>query len=78
MSKKFANLKIKVFLVANSQENVRNSGKSRKFLALKYLDCIIQKTSNEVNALSRVLPFMSFPRKRILTSSFFKAILEEG
>ena len=34
---------------------------SRKFLPLKYLDGIIRKTSNEVNASFRVTPFMSFP-----------------
>ena len=53
----------------NFGENVQ---KSRKLLPLKYLDGINQKTSNKVNALSRVTPLMSFPKKRIFMNSFLK------
>ena len=51
----------------NFCENVQ---KSRKFLHLKYLDGIIPKASNEVNALSRVTPFMSFPKKKNIHAFF--------
>ena len=35
-----------------------------------YLDCVIKKASNRVNALSRVTLFTSFAKNRILMNSF--------
>ena len=38
-----------------------------------YLDRVIKKTSNKINAFSRVRPFMSLSKKKILMNSFFKS-----
>ena len=37
-----------------------------------YLDGVIKKASNKINALSRVTPFMNLSKKKMLTNSFFK------
>ena len=38
-----------------------------------YLDRVIKKASNKINAFSRVRPFMSLSKKKILMNSFFKS-----
>ena len=37
-----------------------------------YLDGVIKKASNKINALSRVTPFMNFSKKKMLMNSFYK------
>ena len=37
-----------------------------------YLDGVIKKASNKINALSRVTPFMNLSKKKMLMNSFFK------
>ena len=37
----------------------------------EHLDNILQKPGRKVNALSRILPYMNFEKRRILMSSFF-------
>ena len=36
-----------------------------------YLDGVIKKASNKINALSRVTPFMNLSKKKMLMNSFF-------
>ena len=38
-----------------------------------YLDGVTKKTSNKINALFRVTPFMNLSKKKILMNSFFKS-----
>ena len=38
-----------------------------------YLDGLIKKASNKVNAFSRVTPFMNLSKKKMLMNSFFKS-----
>ena len=38
-----------------------------------YLDGVIKKASNKINALSRVTPFMNLSKKKMLMNSFFKS-----
>ena len=38
-----------------------------------YLDGVIKKASNKINALSRVTPFMNLSKKKLLMDSFFKS-----
>ena len=38
-----------------------------------YLDGVIKKASNKINALSRVTPFMNLSKKKTLMNSFFKS-----
>lgn len=61
--------------------NVNGFGKNTEcqkslkvYCALKFknsLDSVIKWSSNKVNALSRVPPFLSLAKKGILTNSFF-------
>ena len=37
----------------------------------EHLNCIIDKASGKINALSRVVPYMNETKKRILMNSFF-------
>ena len=39
----------------------------------KYLNGVIKKGSNNINALSRVTPFMNLSKKKILMNSFLKS-----
>ena len=38
-----------------------------------YLDSVIKKDSNKINALSRVPPFINLSKKKMLMNSFFKS-----
>ena len=38
-----------------------------------YLNGVIKKASNKINALSRVTPFMNLSKKKMLMNSFFKS-----
>ena len=38
-----------------------------------YLDGVIKKASNKINALSRVTPFMNLSKKKMLINSFLKS-----
>ena len=38
-----------------------------------YLDGVIKKDSNKINALSRVAPFINLSKKKMLMNSFFKS-----
>ena len=39
----------------------------------EHLNDIISKTSRKVNVLSRVMPYMSLPKKKKLVNSFFNS-----
>ena len=39
----------------------------------EHLDGIIKKASREINALSRITPFMNINKRRILMNSFFNS-----
>ena len=42
----------------------------------EHLDNILQKPGRKVNALSRILPYMNFEKRRILMSSFFHVTVQ--
>ena len=66
----------------NASEFKIKSTECEKLLGIKvdcglkfenYLDGVIKKASNKVNALSRVTPFMNLSKKKMLMNSFFKS-----
>ena len=73
---------VKMMWPINASEFKIKNTECEKLLGIKvycgrkfenYLDSVIEKASNEINALSRVTPCMNLSKKKMLMNSFFKS-----